>query len=189
MNITKSKNTITITSSPVYATHTYIHVVQQITTTSEIIIHEAFTESISSKTLPSDGYYKVTEFWLPNTAGEGYYIIDSKVYTPTNEQISVEQLLDVNIAGTNIARVDQDLFNEYNLNDYYISLIKSKFLKNICNCDCLSAQDRRMIDTLTMGLSLIEVLNTYLQFYESQRIVEQLYKCQGVVNTNCNCNG
>lgn len=47
-----------------------------------------------------------------------------------------------------------------------------------------------MIDTLTMGLALIEELNVYAQYYESQRIMEQLNKCIGNIDaTNCNCNG
>ena len=204
MNINKSKNTLTITSSPIVAGYTYVHVIWKLTTqtdslnpTTDEIIHEVYINALpgnSSKTLPSDGYYIVYEFYLPNTPGNYYYVGQDQssvkhVYDPSGNIVPTTELITMNVSATNIVKVEQPIFHLYNLTDYYISLIKTKFLKNLCDCtNCGDSPDKKTLDALTMGLSLIEVLNTYLQYFESERIVEQLYKCTNMVFTPCNCN-
>jgi len=192
MNINIYKNELTVSDTMVSG-YKYIHVIQLNGITGPGTQYVKYTHESSTTTLATDGYYTVTQMKLPLTQTPGtYYIIEGtvdQVIGPDEIPISIKDLLLVNPVGTTIVRQDQDIFMIYLLKTYYTNLIRSKFLKNICNCDCISKQDRLMIDTLTMGLALIEELNVYSQYYESQRLVELLWRCSGTVITNCNCNG
>lgn len=190
MNITQTENVLTLTS-PVESGFRYIHTIQKVTITETTLVNKVFTDSISSYTMPSDGYYIITEIKLTTTPGQYYYIVGDIVYSSLGVEISVENLLAISVSGTNILRIDTDLLNKYNTNLYYVNLIKNKFLKIICTCDCISKSDKLTIDTLTMGLVLIENLVLNLQFYEAQRIIENLGICNNLIvsNPNCNCNG
>lgn len=188
MDITQTDNRISIVS-PSVAGYTYIHVIQDITIAKATIVSETFTDSVSYYTFESDGYFVITEFKLPETAGSGYYIISEKIYDPTDQQISVATLMEVDTEYTNILRIDEDHMTKYYLSDYYLRLLKEKYLKNICNCgcSCIDKIGKVELDTLTMGLDLIEALEIKHQYYEVQRIVEKLSICFGLIMPNCNC--
>lgn len=188
MTITQINNTITLTSTASVGFR-YIHTVQKVTLTETTLISEVFTDGVSTFVLPSDGYYIITEIKLTTTPGDYYYITGDIVFSTVATEISVEDLLEVDITNTNIERVDEDWFNKYNTNLYYINLIKSKFTRTICSCSCLSRTDKLTLDTLMMGLTLIESLVINEQFNEANRIIEQLGVCNNLITSNCNCDG
>lgn len=188
MIITQVANTLTLTSTA-DAGFRYIHAIQKISVTETTLVSEEFTDSVSTFILTSDGYYNIIEIKLTTTPGDYYYITGDTAYSTTAVEITVEDLLDVTVSGTNIVRVDEDLFNKYNTNLYYINLLKSKFSRTICSCSCISKADKLTIDTLTMGLTLIDSLVNGDQFYEAQRIIEHLGVCNSLITSNCNCDG
>ena len=188
MQISTTKNTVNLVST-ITSGYKYIHVIEKVTTTEVTLENSEFTESSSSYDLLTDGYYNIIEIKLPDSYSEGIYYIDGEtIYSPVGV-ITLEELLEVDVEGTNILREDNDYFLYYFLETYYIDLIQSKFLKSICTCSCVNSQDRVTIDTLTMGLELIKKLVEYLQYMEAERMIEQLSTCSGIINTNCNCNG
>ena len=187
MNINQIENTLILSSTETTGFR-YLHVITQITLTAATRIHEAFTDNSSTKTLPSDGYYQIIEVMLPTTPGNYYYVVGNVIYSPTDEVVTVDELLALDPEDNGIDRNDTDFFTVYALNTYYINLLKAKFQNNICGCGCTKS-DRLSIDPITIGLTLIEELNIYAMYYESQRIIEQLTKCVTGVNiSNCNCN-
>src|SRR3972149_5551465 len=115
MTITQVNNTITLTSAASVGFR-YIHTVQKVTLTETTLISEVFTDDVSTFVLPSDGSYIVTEIKLTTVPGEYYYITGDVVYTAADVEITVEDLLEVDITNTNIERVDEDWFNKYNTN-------------------------------------------------------------------------
>ena len=195
MNINVYKNELTISDTEVSG-YKYIHVIQLNTVTGPGTQYVKYTHNSSTTVLASDGYYTLTQMRLPTTAVPGtYYIVEGpeggadQVIAPNGSVISINDLLLVDPIGTTITKTIEYWFSYYALHTYYVNLIKAKFLKNVCNCDCISPTDRLTIDSLTMGLTLIKELTTYAQYNEAQRIVEQLNKCTGIVTTSCNCNG
>lgn len=191
MNIIQTDGTISITSQE-SAGYGFIHIIQDVTITSTDVVSDIFTTASSSYTFVSDGYFIITEIKLPSSPSPGNYYIDiaeEQIYDPTGSLITTEQLLEVDTEFTNILRVDQDWLTMYILNEYYIRLLKSKYLKNICNCGCgcIDQADKVKLDTLTMGLDLSEALAAKYQYYEVQRIVEKLMVCFNLVDTNCDC--
>jgi len=193
MNVNIYQNQVTISDTEVSSSK-YIHVVQLLGVNGPSTRYENYTYTSSTFTLAVDGYYTITQLMLPTTPDPGtYYILEGvtdQIINPDGDPISISQLLEVDPTGTTITREDEEWFGDYLIRTYYINLLKKKYLNNICNCDCINKQDKLMIDTLTMGLALIEELNVYTQYYESQRIIEKLNKCLGNINaTNCDCNG
>lgn len=190
MNISQSENKLIIVSEET-AMYRYIHIVQDVTIVNTTIVNDEFTDSMSYYTFSDDGYFIVTEMKLTTNPGDYYYISNDTIYDPTGTEITVEELLEVDIdLNPEIVREDQDYISMYYLDDYYLTLLKSKYLKNICNCgcSCIDNIDKVQLDTLTMGLDLIDALLLKLQYHEVQRIVEKLSVCFGLTNTNCNCN-
>lgn len=189
MQISTELNKITLVS-PVASGYAYVHTIQKVTT-MEVTLEESFiTESISSYELSTDGYYIVSEIKLPDSVSVGnYYISGESIYDTTGTEITVQELLDTDTTGTNIIREDNDYFTYYFLELYYINLIKDKFMKGICSCNCNNGKssEKLTIDTLTMGLEVIKILVEYLQYLEAERIIEQLSVCSGQINVNCNC--
>lgn len=168
--------------------YSFVHIIQKITTTSTTIYDSNITEGTSEFVLETDGYYIVSEIKILDTESPGFYYTDGEsIYDTSGEEITIQELLDLDIEGTNLEREDQDLVTYYLLNTYYVDLVKSKFLKKICTCSCVRDSDKLTIDTLTMGLYAIQSLVDYEQYYEAERLIEQLGVCSGVVNTNCNC--
>lgn len=195
MNINIYKNALTISDTEV-TEYKYIHVIQLNAITGSGTQYVKYTHDSSTTTLAADGYYTITQMMLPLDPVEGtYYIIESlvggddQVIDPNGDVILIDDLLLVDTVGTTITKTVENIFSDYSLHTYYINLLKSKFLKNVCGCDCISKQDKLTIDTLTMGLALIEELVAFAQYNEAERIVEQLNKCTGLVTPNCNCNG
>lgn len=192
MNINVYRNELTV-SDTLVSVYKYIHVIQLNAVTGNSTQYVKYTHEASTTVLATDGYYTITQIMLPLAPVPGtYYIIEDvvdQIIAPNGFPITVDQLLAVDPIAGGFDRQDVDWFTYYQLNDYYITLIKAKFLNNICNCGCINAQDKLMIDTLTMGIALLDELITYAQYYEAERILEQLSKCTGIVNTNCNCNG
>lgn len=191
MNITQDEGTLSMISQEASG-YGFIHVIQNVRVDSETFIaSDEFTTSTSYYTLTEDGYFIITEIKLPITAGSGYYmdIGEEIIYDPNDNVISTEALLATDTELTNIVRVDEDWISMFILQDYYIKLLKAKYLKNICNCGCgcMDKTDKVRLDTLTMGLDLIEALQAKNQYYEIQRIVEKLMVCFGLIDANCNC--
>lgn len=189
MNVSQSENKLNIVSADSGTYYKYIHVVQSVRINGTEIVSDEYTTSVSYYTLPFDGYFIVTEIKLPTTPGNYYYLSGEFIYDPEGNMITVEQLMTVDPAGTSIVREDLDYISLYYLEDYYLKLLKGKYLKNICNCGCgcIDKQDKVRLDTLTMGLDLIESLLAKLQYFEVQRIVEKLMVCFGMVANDCNC--
>lgn len=187
MNITQTNAIITITSTT-NSNYKYVHVIQRVAINETTIISDVITTSSSSYTLGYDGYFIITEFRLPTNDGSDYWTDGTFIYDPSGV-ISVEELMALDPEVANLTRTDEDHVSLYFLNNYYINLLKSKYLKNICNCGCgcIDKQDKIKLDTLTMGLDLIEALLTKAQYYEVQRIIEKLMVCFGMVDNNCNC--
>lgn len=188
MTITQVENKLTIISQETSG-YEYIHVVQDVTIHETVIVSSEFTNSISYYTLPTDGYYIVSEIKLPTTSSSGYYISGDAVVSTEIGVITVKELMNIDTTGTNIVKNEVDHISMYYLEDYYLKLLKSKYLKNICNCGCgcIDRQDKVKLDTLTMGLDLIEALTLTAQYFEIQRIVEKLSVCFGMVKNDCNC--
>lgn len=189
MEISTNNYTITLTST-IASGYEYIHTVQKVSTTETTFENSEITDSTSTYNLTSDGYYILSEIKLPNVETvDNYYILDDVIYDPDGAEITAEELLEVDTTDTNITREDNDYFLYYYLETYYINLIKDKFMKGICSCNCVSSNDltKTTIDTLTMGLDVVKILLEYLQYYEAQRMIEQLSVCSGEINVNCNC--
>lgn len=188
MNITQTGAKLSIISTESVG-YRYVHVVQDVTIAATTIVSDEYTDSISYYTLPTDGYYIVTEMKIPTTPGDYYYIVDDVVFNADDQAITISALMEVDTIGTSIVRVDEDYISMYHLEAYYLSLLKSKYLANICNCGCgcIDKQDKIKLDTLTMGLDLIEALLAKVQYHEVQRIVEKLSVCFGLMIKNCNC--
>lgn len=191
MNITQIENNLTLASieSPQYG---YVHITQKVTISGSAVYKTYFTLSTSTVYLETDGYYQIVEIKLPASEGYGYWIdVNSGgtgvVYDPEGSEVPIEDLLALPLNTANIVREDQDLISTYLLQTYYILLIKSRFLNNICSCDCPDKEEKLKIDILTMGLALIEYLKVYAQYYEIERIIEQTTSCVGVTLNSCNC--
>lgn len=189
MTITQTNNILYFESNIVPG-FSYVHYLTLVNLEAEELLQAVITTSESSYTLTSDSYYKVTEIQLPTTPGSGYYISGDQVFDSGDQEVSLEDLLAVDVSGTNIVREDLDLVSVYFLNEYYINLLKNKYLKNICSCTCVSKIDKVLIDSLTMGIMLIESLVKNNKYNESNRIIYQLSTCSNLVTTStCNCNG
>jgi len=187
MNITQIENTITLSSTETSG-YKYIHVIQQVTISSTTVIHEVFTFNNSSKVLPNDGYYILIEMKMPTTPGNYYYIVDDIIYDPTDNPVTIAEVLLLDPVTYGIDRNDNDLFTTYIITEFYIKYVKEKFQNIICGCTTCGPTNKLTMDTLEMGLALIEYLNIYSQYYESQRIVEQLGSCLNISTSTCNCN-
>jgi len=189
MNISQTNNTLVLTSL-LSAGYSFVHAIIKIGLTEDELVFSNITNSESSFDLETDAYFNVVEIKLPTTSGAGYYISGNVIYDPLDQVVTVEELLATDTAGTNIERDDNDLISTYFLNTYYINLIKSKFLKDICNCACLDKSSKLMIDTLTMGLTLIDKLEENMLFNEANRIINQLSVCTNITpKSDCNCYG
>lgn len=188
MKIEQFDNTLTLTSITVSG-HKYVHALQKVTTLTTTYYSGSFTENVSTSALTTDGYYIISEIRLPEGVSNGnYYILNNKIYNPSGVEISIEDLLTVNIIGTNIIRTDYNYVSCHYLNTYNINLIKQTFLKGICSCNCSTRTDKQTIDTIIMGLEVIKNLIDYELYLEAQRMIEQLGVCSGILNPNCNCN-
>ena len=188
MNVSQSDAKLNIVSTESFS-YAYVHVVQDVRIAETTVVHDEITDSVSYYTLQSDGYFIITEMKLPTTAGAYYWIGGDYIYDPGGNLITVEELLAVDPTGTSITREDLDYISLYYLNDYYLKLLKTKYLKNICNCGCgcIDNMDKVKLDTLTMGLDLMEALQEKVQYYEIQRIAENMMVCYGIVDNSCNC--
>lgn len=184
MSVLKSGNLLTITSA-VEAGYKYVHVVQKVTITAdEEIISNVITESESTKTLPGDGYFIVSEIKLRTDSGNWLYISGDTVYD-NGIEVAIEDLL----LETGLTRTDTDIVNTYTLSTYYSDLLKANFTKYLCGCACMSKYDKLTQDSLVMGMELIDLLIVDQKYYEVQRVIEKLSTCHNLVTSNCDCNG
>ena len=189
MKIEQFSETLTLTSITVSG-HKYIHALQKVTSTDTTYYSGIFTENVSTIAFATDGYYIISEIRLPEQViSNGYYTLNDIKYDPTANTITIENLLKVDITGTNIIRTDYNYLSYYYINKYNIDLIKQTFLKGICNCGCSTRTGGQTIDTLIMGIEVLKNLVDYELYYEAQRVVEQLGICTGILTTSCNCNG
>lgn len=188
MNITTTNNSLLL-SSPVESGYKYIHYVIKVTLEDEELVYTNITSSESSFVLNTDGYYKVIEIKLPTNSGSGYYISGETVYNPSSEEITTEELLNIDTTGTNIIKVQYDYISIYFINEYYLKILNNQFLKQLkCGCESVNRADKLTVDLLTMGLILVEKLIENSMFYEANRIIYKLSICSNLVNSsNCGC--
>lgn len=190
MDILQTNNTILV-SNPMLIDFKYVYSLIKITTEDEELISSSVVISETSFLLTEDGHYKIVSAWITTIPGSGYYISGDTVYNSLNQPLTVEELLALDPSGTNISWEEEHYISTYYINEYYIDLLNSKFVKQLkCGCEFISKSDKIMIDTLTMGLTLIEKLIENSLYYEAGRILEKLLICARLVNPpNCNCNG
>ena len=188
MTITQTGSMLELTS-PVVTDYAYVHYYLNVNSSDVVTDSAQVTDSFSYLDLTEDSYYQLVEILLPTTPGTGYYISGQSIYDPDDVMITTDELLAIYpTTGTNIVRTQYDWISTYFLNEYYINLLKSKYLKNICSCNCFSKTDKVLIDALTMGFILIDALKLASQYYEANRIIDQLAVCTNTVTgTPCNC--
>lgn len=165
----------------------YVHAVQKVTTTQVSLLESNIVDSTSSVTLGTDGYYIVSSLSIPDSDTGGYYTDGTNIYAPGGTQITISELLEIDTTGTEVERTDYDIVSYYYINKYYVDLLTEKFSKDICGCGCENDPKKLIIDTLTMGIKVLDTLVYYKQYYEAERIIEQLGTCSGTTNTNCSC--
>ena len=184
MIIERNNEWISIISTPA-AGYYYVHTIQQVTTLETSLLHSVIVESESQYQFLIDGYFVVSEIALPDSAGSGIWTDGDKIYDE-NGEISVEDLLEVDPESSNIVREDQGIVTTYYLDEYYHNILESSLKAGLCG-KCLSATKQAELDTLMIGLEVIDHLVENEQYYEAQRIIEQLSTCAGLTESNCNC--
>lgn len=144
-----------------------------------------------------------------------YYVDDATIYKRTvtatdlgnhkytytlgdEQEVTVRELLERNIEGTTIQKCQIDIFYTGYLQECYINHCRELFDSLMANCkpNCRPKDlDSFARDFLWMTLNVIDYLIERGQFYEAQRILEQINYCGGFcnnVNTNdesvCGCN-
>jgi hypothetical protein len=177
MNLIKTNNILTITSTP-SAGQEAILFIQKMLEDSEELLYTHIGES-TSYILTEDGYFKVTELLVSNTNQGNYYITNGITYNSLDAEVSPEELLE-NV----IANDSSNIINAHFITDYYKDILKSGFLKCLCK-----NSNKQIMDTITMGLFLIEYLEQESLYYECARILKSLKTCNYVANLNCNCYG
>lgn len=185
MNVTLTNNVVGITSVA-EAGYKFIQTIQQVLTTATSLVHNVIVDESSSKTLPADGYYIVSDIKLPTTPGSYYYTDGYVIYDPTGAVISYATLLAVDPVIGGFTRNDQNIFCYYTINTTYINAIKSKFLNRTC---CCNPEYKGLLDYFTMGLTLIPILVAASSYNEAQRIIELLTACSANNVIDCNCYG
>lgn len=189
MEIIQNNAKITITD-PEVANYSYLHIVQRITIDNESIFDSKITTNYSEYNLTDDSYYIASSMKITTIPGSGYYISGDQVYNEFNVAVTAQDLLNiVDIESTNIVKSSQNYIFTYYIKKYYLDLIQSKFLKGLCACGCMDAQEKITVDALTMGLNLLEVLVANQYYYEAERLIEKLTVCTGIVNVGCGCHG
>lgn len=181
MNLTKTNNVLAITSTPGIDEYALIFI-ERVFADSKILLYSVISDDVSY-TLTTDGYFQVTEIFLPNSNLGGYYTNGTDVFNSLDEEVEFSEILE-EVTLTDL----EDVLNYYNLKQYYKNLLKDGFLKCVCTCNS-TLPNKQVIDTITMGLFLIEILEEEELFYEAQRIIDSLVTCNYINYSNCNCNG
>lgn len=144
-------------------------------------------------TLTADGYHQITKLTMSTTySATNYFIIGSIVYSPGGAaQFTGDSLYDllgiIDFAAVGIIEESTDYFTYELTNTYYINLVRTKFLCNVCSNTCIADKDRIVLDTLLMGIEVIKLLMAQSQYDEAARIMNLLSTCTGVTSTSCNC--
>lgn len=144
-------------------------------------------------TLTADGYHQITKLTMSTTYNAtNYFIIGSTVYSPGGAaQFTGDSLYDllgiIDFAAVGIIEESTDYFTYELTNTYYINLVRTKFLCNVCNNTCITDKDRIVLDTLLMGIEVIKLLMAQSQYDEAARIMNLLSTCTGITSTSCNC--
>ncbi len=192
MELIQNQNILVITDTAV-ADRSNVYIIQRISPTSDVPenITYLISEDGGTVAITLDGYYNVHKLQITTIAGAGYYITGDQLYGPGDVLVTgtnIYSLLDIeDFLAVGITYSVENYFTYYNIETFYIDLLKNKFLRNICCCN--PPNDRVTIDALTMGIDVIKYLLEYLNYNEAARIVDMLAVCTGVVNTNCGCNG
>lgn len=144
-------------------------------------------------TLTADGYHQITKLTMSTTySAVNYFIFDNKVYSPGGlTQLSGDDLYDLlditDFEGYGITYESTNYFTYELTNTYYVNLVRTKFLCNVCNNTCIADKDRIVLDTLLMGMEVIKILIGESQYDEAARIMNLLSTCTGITSTSCNC--
>lgn len=144
-------------------------------------------------TLTADGYHQITKLTMSTSYSEvNYFILSGKVYSPGGSTQytgdSLYDLLDItDYEGYGIIYEEANYFTYELMNTYYINLVRTKFLCNVCSNTCITDKDRIVLDTLLMGIEVIKILVAESQYDEAGRIANLLSTCTSVTSTSCNC--
>lgn len=185
MIIERTNEWINIISTPAVGYY-YVHAIQQVTTLETSLLHSIIVELESEYQFLIDGYFVISEILLPDSEGQGVWTDGDKIYDENGIEITVEQLLEIDPETSNIVRDDDSIVITYYLNEYYHSVLKVSLQDGLCG-KCKSTTQKAELDTLMIGLEVIDYLVENEQYYEAQRIIEQLSSCVGLMNSNCNC--
>lgn len=167
--------------SPVVSGTSYAFILEEWNGEEFIFTKSVITINSGVLKIDKDGYYRVSEYPLTTTGT--YYIDNNILYGPNGETDGEDLVNDV------VPEETYDLVVYEYLETFYKDLISDKLIKGICNCNCTSSHDEVVIQTLTIGLEMLKILEKYKQYYEVYRILKQLETCDNFVNINCDCNG
>lgn len=185
MELIKNKGTLIIEDSPEIG-FSNIYILQRVINETPTNVVYLISPDGGLLNVPVDGYYILHKYKLPTTVGAEYYIIGGNLYGPIEELLGGQEVYSILDYETPEYSQVEFLYYE-NIREFYINLLKDKYLKNLCCCG--SFQDKSIVDTITMGLEVISYLEEYSQFYEASRIIDMLSLCNKTVISNCGCNG
>lgn len=154
-----------------------------------------------------DVYYIVipTETWVKNNQNlianytEVYYSDGKdiyKIYKGETSKVSAKDLSEVNTINTTISRVTDKLVSICFLKKYFINLCNQIYDKRVFSkCSFNGYEDKQLIykrDLIWTIINLISLYTEARQYYEAQRIIELVEKCDDVfkldnltLNSNC----
>jgi hypothetical protein len=170
-----------------------------------VVTHETGVVDESDFDMSTDGLYKVTHIILPTDtwltlaiSKNGistytliyYYDTTAKVikkYTSgVSTEVTIDELLEVNASDTTtIIRADKNTFCLCRLNQCFYKLCKALFSSLPSKCYNKLDENKSMIynrDIIWMAINIIKYLIEQSQYYEAQRILEEVTQCGSICN-------
>ncbi len=168
-----------------------------------VVTHETDVVDESDFNFSTDGLYKVTHIILPTDAWLTSAIEKNGIstytliyyYDTTTKSIykylnsvktvsSIEELLEVNASDTTtIIRADKNTFCLCRLNECFYKLCKALFSSLPAKCYNKIDENKNMIynrDLIWMAINIIKYLIEQSQYYEAQRILEEVTQCGSI---------
>ncbi len=153
-----------------------------------------------------DGYFTVTHMAIPNRTwldymlseigpddnpldmyDTVYYTEDEKVYRYYKGEVfdvDFEALLEVNLEGTNLSRVEEDYVSICYMRTCYINyckqILNNKAFTACFNTDTSDTETRYKRDLVHMAINVISYLVECNQLVEAERIIETIDGCNGL---------
>ena len=170
-----------------------------------VVNHITDTVDTSNFEMSTDGLYRVTHIILPTNewlldaiSKNGislytliyYYNTTDKLFykyiSGTSTEVTIDELLAVNPTSTNtIIRTDKNTFCTCRLNQCFYNLCKSLFGILPSKCANKVDENKSMIynrDIIWMAINIIKYLIEQGQYYEAQRILEEVTQCGSICN-------